>query len=311
MNKKIVLAGGAGLVGQNLAVRLKSAGYTNVVIIDHHPKNLESMASRFPEYRFIRSDLGIEGPWQAEMIGCEVLIMLQAQIGGLDYAEFVKNNVRSTELLLRSAKEHGVSRIIPISSSVVVSKADDYYTRSKREQEKLVLESGVLCPVLRPTLMFGWFDRKHLGWLARFMLKVPIFPIPGLGNFMRQPLYVGDFCDIIMACMSRPEINGVFNITGQEKITYIEMIRSIHSVIQSRSHIIRIPYKLFYFLLWTYALIDRNPPFTTQQLSALVADDEFEVINWPKIFGVRPTAFRDALRETFCHPQYSKVTVDF
>ena len=27
--------------------------------------------------------------------------------------------------------------------------------------------------------MFGWFDRKHLGWLSRFMSKVPIFPIPG------------------------------------------------------------------------------------------------------------------------------------
>ena len=22
--------------------------------------------------------------------------------------------------------------------------------------------------------MYGWFDRKHLGWLSRFMRKVPI-----------------------------------------------------------------------------------------------------------------------------------------
>ena len=26
-------------------------------------------------------------------------------------------------------------------------------------------------PMLRPTLMFGWFDQKHLGWLSRFMAK--------------------------------------------------------------------------------------------------------------------------------------------
>ena len=41
--------------------------------------------------------------------------------------------------------------------------------------------------------MFGWFDRKHLGWLARFMCRVPVFPIPGSGEYLRQPLYVGDF----------------------------------------------------------------------------------------------------------------------
>jgi uncharacterized protein YbjT (DUF2867 family) len=91
-------------------------------------------------------------------------------------------------------------------SSVVKSVADDFYTRSKIIQEEIVLESGIACPILRPTLMFGWFDRKHLGWLSRFMQKTPFFPIPGNGRFMRQPLFVGDFCDIIISCFKTPYI---------------------------------------------------------------------------------------------------------
>jgi uncharacterized protein YbjT (DUF2867 family) len=51
--------------------------------------------------------------------------------------------------------------LIHISSSVVESVADTYYTDTKKEQERIVLESGVPCPVLRPTLMFGWFDRAY------------------------------------------------------------------------------------------------------------------------------------------------------
>ena len=31
--------------------------------------------------------------------------------------------------------------------------------------------------------MFGWFDRKHLGWLARFMTRAPVFPVPGHGRY--------------------------------------------------------------------------------------------------------------------------------
>jgi hypothetical protein len=68
---------------------------------------------------------------------------------------------------------------------------------------------------------------------------------------------------------------------------------------------------LFYALLWTWALFDKNPPFTTQQLQALVAKDEFEVIDWPKIFGVPFTPFRKAVKETFDHPMYSQVVLDF
>lgn len=110
--------------------------------------------------------------------------MLQAQIGGNDYQEFVRNNIDSTRLIIKAIKSNDVPYLVHISSSVVESVADDFYTNTKKEQEKMVLESGIACPVLRPTLMFGWFDRKHLGWLSRFMKKVPVFPIPGHGRYI-------------------------------------------------------------------------------------------------------------------------------
>ena len=53
-----------------------------------------------------------------------------------------------------------------------------------------------------------------------------MFPIPGSGRYLRQPLYAGDFCDIIMACIEqRP--SGTYNISGQEKIDYIDLIRAV------------------------------------------------------------------------------------
>ena len=75
--------------------------------------------------------------------------------------------------------------------------------------------------------------------------------------------------------------------------------------------ILRIPYSVFYFLLWLWSQFDRNPPFTTQQLAALVAKDEFEVIDWPGKFGVRCTPFAEAMEETFRHPVYSNVVLEF
>jgi nucleoside-diphosphate-sugar epimerase len=308
---RIILPGGAGLVGQNLIARLMAKGYTNIVVIDKHKSNLAIVRQVFPDVTALYSDLAMPGEWVDHFENSDVVVMLQAQIGGTDYEEFVRNNVTATKLILEQVKEKQVPRLVHISSSVVESVANDYYTQSKTEQEQLVLNSGIECPILRPTLMFGWFDRKHLGWLSRFMKKVPVFPVPGNGRFMRQPLYVGDFCEVIISCIENPEISGVFNISGHEKVDYIDIIREIKSATNSKTPILKIPYSIFYALLWAWSLFDKNPPFTTQQLQALITKDEFEVIDWPGIFGVNRTSFKDAVDETFNDPTFSNVILEF
>jgi nucleoside-diphosphate-sugar epimerase len=311
MPKKIVLPGGAGLVGQNLVARLREKGYSDIVVLDKHVANLEVLRKVQPDIIVEYADLAKPGDWQRHLVGADVVVMLQAQIGGNEYQDFVRNNIDSTRLILETIKVNAPPYLVHISSSVVESVADDFYTNTKKQQEKMVLESGIACPVLRPTLMFGWFDRKHLGWLSRFMKKVPVFPIPGNGRYMRQPLYVGDFANIIISCIENRVSGGIYNISGHEKVDYIDMIREIKRATRSNTIIIRIPFSLFYSLLWVWGLLDKNPPFTTQQLAALSAKDEFEVIDWPGIFGVPYTPFKTALDETFNDPRYCDVVLEF
>jgi nucleoside-diphosphate-sugar epimerase len=310
-DSKIVLPGGAGLVGQNLVAHLKARGYRQIVVIDKHKSNIEVLRRVQPDITVEYGDLAEPGPWQRHLADAAVVVMLQAQIGGIDYQDFVRNNVDATRLVLQGLHANPGARLVHISSSVVESVADDFYTRSKKEQEAMVLASGIVCPVLRPTLMFGWFDRKHLGWLSRFMKKVPLFPIPGHGRYMRQPLYAGDFCSVIISCIEQDGINGIYNISGREEVDYIDIIRAIKRSTGARTAIVKIPFSLFYALIWTWSRFDRNPPFTTQQLTALSAPDRFEVIDWPGLFGVRCTPFAQALDQTFNDPKYSNITLEF
>ena len=311
MKEKIVLPGGAGLVGQNLVVQLKQFGYSNIVVIDKHLKNIAILKKLHPDIEVMFADLAEAGDWEAVFDGASSVVMLQAQIGGNSYHDYVRNNLQSTKNILQAIKLHKVSYLVHISSSVVKSVADDFYTRTKIAQEEMVLESGIPCVVLRPTLMFGWYDRKHLGWLSRMMLKVPLFPIPGDGKFMRQPLYAMDFCEIIVSAISKKMKNHIYDITGLERIDYVDIIRAIKISIGAKCHLIHIPYHAFYALLAIWAYFDSNPPFTTRQLKALVTKDSFEVIDWPLLFNVNPTPFNIAISETFGHPKNSKIFLDF
>lgn len=310
-DQKIVLPGGAGLVGQNLVACLKLNGYTDIVVIDKHRTNLEILKQVHPEITTYFADLSVTGDWIKLFESASTVVMLQAQIGGNVYSQFSDNNIASTKLIIEEIIKNKISNVVHISSSVVESIAEDFYTKTKTEQENLVLESGISCPILRPTLMFGWFDRKHLGWLSRFMRQVPVFPIPGNGQYMRQPLYVGDFCNVILSCIESSITPGVYNISGHEKIDYIDIIKSIKTVLRARTLILPIPVSVFRGLLSIWAMFDKNPPFTTKQLEALIIKEEFEVTDWPAIFGVEYTPFLEAINDTFNHPTYSKVTLEF
>ena len=307
---RIVLFGGAGLVGQNLAMMLEERGHTDIVVVDKSAANVAILKARQPRVTTLVADMAERGAWEEAVAGAASAVMLQAQIGGEDEPAFARNSVATTELALAACVRHGVRYLVHASSSVVNSVVRDWYTESKREQERMIAACPVAHAILRPTLMFGWFDRKHLGWLARFMQRVPMFPVPGAGDYLRQPLYVRDFCGVVLACLDRTT-TGTYNISGREKIPYIEIVRAIKRASDAGAAIVRIPYRLFWLLLRAYAAFDRNPPFTTRQLEALVAPEEFEVIPWWDIFGVPATPFARAIDETFGRGPYRDVVLEF
>ena len=306
-HEKLVITGAAGLVGQNLIVELKTQGFTNLVAIDKHAYNMAILRRLHPDVRAIEADVAEPGSWEAELEGAACVAQLHAQITSKYPEEFVRNNIQGTKVVLAAMKRHNVPYLVHISSSVVVSVANDDYTNTKKSQEKLVVESEIKHCVLRPTLMFGWFDPKHFGWLSRFMEKTPVFPIPGDGRYMRQPLYERDFCRCIVDCISRERNGEIYDVVGDTRIDYIDIIRTIKKVKGLRTLIVHIPYGLFSLLLRVYALFSGKPPFTADQLKALSAGDDFKGVDTEETFGVKQTTFADAVRESYCDPRYSDI----
>ncbi|MEJ7745154.1 MAG: NAD-dependent epimerase/dehydratase family protein [Luteimonas sp.] len=306
---KVVLTGAAGLVGQNLLVELEELGYSRLVAIDKHAYNLAILRELHPQVQVVEADLAEPGAWRDVFAGAHIVVQLHAQITGKHHAQFERNNLVATRHVLDACRQHGVPYLVHISSSVVNSVADDSYTQTKKSQEALVIASSVRHCVLRPTLMFGWFDPKHLGWLSRFMSRTPVFPIPGDGRYMRQPLYERDFCRCIVWCLQHQPDGAVYDIVGDTRIDYIDIIRTIKRVKKLRTLIVPIPVRMFALLLRTYALFSRKPPFTADQLMALTAGDDFRGTDTAALFGVRQTPFEEAIRESYCDSRYSPIVL--
>ena len=72
------------------------------------------------------------------LAGADALVLNQAQIGGLLRDEFIANNVTATENLIAAVRRHDTPYVVHVSSSVVNSKAVDFYTETKTLQERLI-----------------------------------------------------------------------------------------------------------------------------------------------------------------------------
>ena len=308
--EKIVITGAAGLVGHNLVDELGTLGYRRVVAIDKHAHNLGLLAQMHPWIEALEADLAEPGAWEDALASAHVVVQLHAQITGKYGVDFERNNLSATQRVLGACRRHAVPYLVHISSSVVNSRADDSYTRTKKAQEALVVASGVRHCVLRPTLMFGPFDPKHFGWISRFMEKTPIFPVPGDGRYMRQPLYERDFCKCVAWCIAHQPDGAVYDIVGDERIDYIDIVRAIKRAKQLRTLIVCIPIGLFALLLRTYALFSKKPPFTADQLEALIAGDDFRGVDTHRVFGVKQTPFEEAIRQSYCDSRYDRVVLE-
>lgn len=310
LKKKIIITGASGLVGLNLINELVGEQYENIVAIDKNEHNLSIINKLYPKVKTVTADLSQSGAWGDNFKDGEVLYLLQAQITGLYWEEFEKNTIDSTKRVLAKAKEYNIPFTVFTGSSVVKSIKEDNYSKSKKLQEELMIDSKLPGCILRPTLMFGWFDPKHLGWLSRFMKKTPVFPIPGDGQYLRQPLYVRDFCKALIWCSVNKPIRKIYNLTGAEEISYIDIIKTIKTIKNYKTIILKIPLSVFRFLLKTYAIFSKKPPFVSDQLDSLIVGDHFSGVSFKGEFGFEPTPFKDAMVETLTTEPYCSIVME-
>lgn len=301
MSRRIVVTGAAGLVGQNLVPLLLEQGDA-VVALDKNEANLAILRERNPPIEAQLADLSEAGAWEDSFTGADAVVDLKAQITSPTEEPFVRNNLVAGSRVLEACERQRVPHLVHLSSSVVISVADDAYTQTKKLAEEHVRRGAVPFTVLRPPLLYGCFDAKHLGYLARLLDRAPVVPIPGSGRYMRQPLYVVDLCRVVLKCLERGARNSVHNVIGHERIDFIDILRAIARQKGLKRLMLKVPLPLFRAMLAVSAALSRKPPFTTEQLDALIAGDDFHVEPWSEEFGVRYTPFAEALAEIYSSP---------
>lgn len=290
--KKVLVTGAAGFVGSHLVPLLIEKGFLVTVIIKNKGEK-EKLDSRIKSV--IIADLSRKGSWQNQLKDFDYVIHLASQISSKKPQDFVNNNVMATKNLIIALKKGNVKRIIHFSSASVTSIRQDMYSKTKKEQEKIISKSKIDHIIIRPSMIYGPEDKKNIGWLIKIIKILPVIPLPGGGTFGRQPVNVNDICRIVIKLLSIKNHKKIYEIHGREYITMKEMVETIVSVFKMRKLIIPIPVSFLKFSIKISEKIMPNPKFTSDQIDSLISGEKFKGENWPRAFGIIPTKFREGV----------------
>lgn len=293
MKKNIVVTGAGGFVGRNLLPMLidKQFKITAIVKKDYE----RQLIKKFP-IKIIIADMSEKGDWQ-QNLEAEVIIHLASEISSKNPDTFYKNNVIATQNLIRAAEKSKVKKIIHFSSAAVTSIRQDPYSKTKKEQEDIVKNSKIPYLVLRPSMIYGPTDNKNVGWLIKTIKKLPIIPLPGGGLFGRQPIYVGDICQIVLKMINTDKLNKVYEIHGYEYVSMKEMVKTIKDIFNIKNPVVVIPTSLLKAFILVNQFVSRNPKFTMDQIESLISGEKFKGDDWAGIFDIIPTKFSEGVKK--------------
>lgn len=297
--KTVIVTGGAGFVGQNLIQELKKI--YKVIAIDKHKENLKLLKKLNPEIKTVYADLSKKTKWTELFKDADYVVQLHAQIASPGREPFVKNNVIATKNIIQASKK--IKYTVHFSSESVASIRKDYYAETKKKGENLIKKSKLRFAVIRPSMMFGPFDNKNVGWLLNFLKVTPVFPIVGSGKYPRQPVYIKDIVQIILTLLEKQPKNKIRSIDG-EAIDFIDMVKEMMRASKRRRILLKLPIGLFIFLMQTYNFILRKVEFTPDQVKSLTTGETFPMEPWAKNLNVKQSSFREGLNDMIKDPNF-------
>lgn len=263
--KRVVVLGGAGLIGSHLCMRLTDAG-NEVVCIDTADISTSPLLAPYLRRRAIRyicHDIeksfvisgeqiyNLASPTFITRIGTHPLKILRTNImGSINALETARRN-GATVLFASSGDIYGGTGQQPFVEKDIFAGRITPYAESKRAAEALhyayAKEHGCRCRIARIFSTYGTGGRIDDQRIVMRMVVEALLGrdilISGSGEQLRTFCWVGDMADALIRLMNIPdtEPTATVNLGSSVEISINRLADMIVSLTGSRSRIVHIP----------------------------------------------------------------------
>lgn len=264
---KILVTGGAGFIGSNfIRWMLQSGQAGGVVNLDKltyagNPENLRDLDGK-PGYRFLHGDVADPQAVEEGLKDCDAVVHFAAEThvdrSIRDAGEFLRTNVEGTRVLLEASLKKGIRKFIHISTDEVYGslpegaaseespmRPNSPYAASKAGADHLVrayhVTYGLFTVTLRASNNYGpyQFPEKFIPLLITNALEDEPLPVYGDGLYVREWLFVEDFCRAISLVMDQGEPGQAYNVGSGEHRVNLDVVEALLDKLEKPRTLVR------------------------------------------------------------------------
>jgi nucleoside-diphosphate-sugar epimerase len=228
--QRVLITGGAGFLGINLVRYLLERG-VNVTSLDIAPFDYPDVRDKV---RIVTGDIRDTSAVELALEDVDMVVHCAAALPLYSPDDIYTTDVVGTRVVMTTALERGIARVVHISSTAVYGIPDHHplceddkldgvgpYGQAKIQAEMVALElraQGLVTPIIRPKSFIGPERLGVFSLLYDWALDGRGFPMLGSGKNRYQLLDVEDLCDAIWLCLTLPDavVNDTFNVGAAE-----------------------------------------------------------------------------------------------
>lgn len=308
---KALVTGANGFIGSNLCSHLIQQGYTVVGLVRRTSDR--SFIAGLDPLSVVEGDVARAESLKTAMAGVSVVY----HVAGFSsdwgpWKAFRAGNVEGVRNVVEVAREHGVKRVVHISSVSVygfpggidiaedtpfVPRPGDRYITTKAEGERLAMShqgNGLEVTVIRPAGVYGRNDRTTTLQLAPVLLAGKFGYVDG-GRHVMAPVYVDNLVQAIRLAGENPNAPGhAFNVVDDGLVTWREFIEWMCEDLACPKPRLSAPAGL----VWPLAVVLENaakaigkktsPLINTYRIRAVMRDSHYSIEKARRLLGYRP-----------------------
>ena len=294
----ILVTGARGFVGQSLVPLLIEHGHSVRCLMQSEFENgfENGYVGNLIRKEFVVASIHNPSGLRKALVGVDTIVHLaSAQCNG-GWNELMEVDYKGTRELLSAAKEMGIRRFV-YPSHLGSGRSSAYpILKTKGVIEEFVRRSGIPFTIIRSAAIFGSSD-QFTNTLALLMKSIPwVFPRPGSGKSIRQPIWIGDYTNCVSRLVSDNRFtNETIDIGGPEFITVDRMLTSIMKVVGTRRLLVSVPVVQMRWLVLVLRRLLGSSSITSNWIDYISRDCNCEVNSIQRYFGIRPAQFEQAI----------------